>query len=73
MHILDDGSKRPIGFVSTILSVAEKNYAVLQNEALSIVWSISKFSQYLIGQKFKISTDHKPLLSLFKKINVFSK
>ena len=44
---------------------AQKNYAQIQKEALSIVFALSKFHHYLYGRKFILVTDHKPLLSLF--------
>ena len=33
-------------------------------EALGITWASERFADYLIGLKFHIETDHKPLVSL---------
>ena len=45
---------------------AERNYAQLDKEGAAVIFGLKKFHQYLYGQKFKIFTDHKPLLGLFK-------
>ena len=59
-----DGQERPIAFASCTLSTAEKNYGQIEKEALSLVYGIQKFHQYLYGRKFILVTDHKPLLTL---------
>ena len=65
LHVLPDGTEKPICFASRVLRGSEKNYAVIHKEALAIYWSIQKFYQYLIGNHFILCTDHKPLLALF--------
>ena len=64
-HEMEDGSERPIGFVSRTLSPAEKGYSQLDKEALAIYFGVSKFHQYLYGRPFTIFSDHKPLIYLF--------
>ena len=45
-HTMDDGSDRPIGYASRTLTAAEKGYAKLKKEALSIIFGIKKFHNY---------------------------
>ena len=63
-HVFPDGQKRPIAFALHTLSTAEKNYGQIEKEALSLVYGIQKFHQYLYGRKFILVMDHKPLLTL---------
>ena len=60
-HRMDDKSDRPIAYASRTLSTAERKYAQLDKEALSIVFGVNHFHQYLYGRKFTILSDHKPL------------
>lgn len=64
-HRMDDGSDLPIAFTSCSLSRVERNYAQLDKEALSIVFGVTKFRQYLLGRHFTILSEHKPLQYLF--------
>jgi len=50
-----------IAYASRLLKSSEKKYAVLQKEALGIVWSLKHFYPYLYGRHFTIITDHRPL------------
>lgn len=64
-HILPSGEERPVAFCSRTLTTAEKNYSVIDKEALAIIFACKKFYHYLIGHKFILRTDHKPLIRLF--------
>ena len=64
-HVMDDGTERPIGFVSRTLNVAEKNYSQLDKEGAGIIFGLKKFHKYVYGRHFTIVTDHKPLITLF--------
>ena len=48
-HRLEDGTEKPVGFVSRTLSPAEKNYSQLEKEGLSCVFEVKRFHSYLYG------------------------
>ena len=47
------------------MNPSERNYSQTEREDLAMVYGVKKCHQYLYGLKFKIYTDHKPLLGIF--------
>ncbi|KII72937.1 hypothetical protein RF11_12305 [Thelohanellus kitauei] len=64
-HRLEDGTERHVTYVSRQLSKAEINYSVTDREALSIIYAVKKFHEYIYGREFILVTDHKPLTRIF--------
>ena len=48
-HRYEDGTERPIAYVSKTLTKAEQNYSQIKREALSLVYGVKKFHQYIFG------------------------
>ena len=63
-HVLPSEEERPIAYVSRTLSKSKRNYPQIEKEALSIIFGVKKFHQYLYGRKFLLVTDHKPLTTV---------
>lgn len=58
---------KPVAYGSRALTPTEKMYSQIEKECLAIVFGCIKFNQYLFGQHVTVETDHKPLISIFKK------
>ena len=61
---MEDGSERLVAFASRSLSATERAYAQIEWEALALIFGIRQFHKYLIGRKFTLITNHKPLLRI---------
>ena len=64
-HMFPDGSERPVPYASRTLSTSERNYSQLEKEALSLIFGLRRFHQFLYGRKFTLVTDHQPLTTIF--------
>jgi len=64
--ITQDG--KPIEYASRALTPTERNYAQIEKECLAIVFATRRFEHYILGKdNVKINTDHKPIVTIFKK------
>ena len=55
---------RPVAYASRSMTDTERRYAQIEKEALAVTWACQKFSNYILGSKFLIESDHKPLIPL---------
>jgi hypothetical protein len=59
------GRDLPIVYISRTPNNAERNYSTTETELLAIDWIFKQFKQCLLGRKFTMVTDHKPLTRVF--------
>lgn len=59
--------EKVIMYISRALKKHERNYHQYEREALALVWSVTVFKPYVLGHRFKVVTDNKALIQLFKK------
>ena len=52
---------------SKTLSVKESNYSNIEHELLGLLFAITHFKHFTYGRLVHVITDHKPLVSLFRK------
>ena len=63
--LLQDG--KPVAYASRSLSSAERHYAQIEKEMLSVLFGLSKFHHYMYGRDVTVVTDHKPLVAIRAK------
>ena len=51
----------PVIYISRNLTSAEQKYSNIEREALAVVFAVTRLRQFLLGRKFTLRTDHKPL------------
>ena len=62
----DDGHEYLCACISRSLNKHEKNYPSYKGELLALAWAVRSFRHHLYGTKFKLVTDHQPLLWIMK-------
>ena len=65
--VLDNVILHPIAFSSKGLTGAEWRYSNIKREALGILHGLEKFHHYCFSEEVLIITEHKLLVSMFKK------
>ena len=60
-----EGLWKPVAYAYASLSMiqAERRYAQIE-KVLAITWAYQKFSNYVLGRRFTIESDHKPMILL---------
>ena len=54
-------NNHPIAFERRKLKDYERHYSIYDKEMLAIMHALAKFRQYLVGNRFKVKTDHNSL------------
>ena len=67
-----DSCWRLVAYASRAMTETEHMYAQVEKEALAVTWACEKFADYIIGKKFKLKTDHKPLIPLLGSMSLAS-
>jgi transposase InsO family protein len=57
----DKNGIRPVAYMSRKLNAAEQNYPPHERELLAVVDALREWRCYLMGRKFLVKTDHRPL------------
>ena len=66
MQTQPNGHKKPIGYASRRLLPHEKNYPAFLAEMQAAVFGMDHFHHNLVGRRFNLYTDHKPMCQLSK-------
>lgn len=68
-----DGEDLPISYISRSFQRAELNKSTIMKELLAIHYAVTYLRPYLYGRKFRVRSDHKPLVFLYNLKNPASK
>lgn len=60
-HRYKDGSERPIAYASKKIPKNELKRAIIDKEAMAIVFGFKRFYQFVFGREIILRTDNKPL------------
>ncbi|KAH9452356.1 hypothetical protein Pst134EB_033517 [Puccinia striiformis f. sp. tritici] len=63
-------SASPIAYKSHLMTPAEKNYPVHEQELLAVIHALQKWKMLLLGMKVNVMTDHHSLTYLLKQRNL---
>ena len=60
----DNGTLRPIAYISRAMTATEQRYGQIEKDALALTWACERLADYLVGLQFHNGTDHKLLVPL---------
>ncbi|POW11484.1 hypothetical protein PSTT_05277 [Puccinia striiformis] len=60
----------PIAYESHLMTAAEKNYPVHEQELLAVIHALQKWKMLLLGMKVNVMSDHHSLIYLMKQRNL---
>ena len=60
-----DSYWKPVAYSSRAMTVPERRYVQIEKAVVATMWACDKFHNYILGRKFDIETNHKPLVPLF--------
>ncbi|XP_062700588.1 uncharacterized protein K02A2.6-like [Aedes albopictus] len=64
-HRFPDGSMKVVQHAARALTKAEMGYSQPDREGLAVVFAVTKFHKMIFGRKFRLQTDHAPLVRIF--------
>ncbi|XP_058827863.1 uncharacterized protein LOC131687786 [Topomyia yanbarensis] len=64
-HKFPDGSIKVVQHASRALKKTEQNCSQPDRKGLAIIFAVTKFQKMIFGRKFRLQTDHDPLLQIF--------
>ena len=70
-QIQEDGTRKPVYYISRSLTNTEQKYAVIEKEALATTWACERFNDYILGLQFTVETDYKPLAPLLTTTELY--
>ena len=59
--------ERPVYFASKSLTVAQRDYVVMELEFLAVAWAMDKFHHFLYANNLILETDQKPLETIISR------
>lgn len=65
--IMEDGSERPVVFISRKLLPAETRYPTVEKELLAVIYALRKLRKYLLDREFTLYCDNSAVCYLFNK------
>ena len=60
-NVMDDGTERPIAYMSKTLNKVQRRWSTIEREAYAVIVALNEFNCYLWGRHFTLATDHRPL------------